>query len=212
MMSLTGGEDTELWMMEILTSSEVRLGQNTAYITVLGGAGNEQADSGQYPRSLFWLACRLRIPHNNGMENVKLRKARASDGEFAYQVRKLAFGKYVDQVWGWDETEQQRLHQKRFASQEFRVVQWSDIDVGILALVREHGVIKINQLLVLPDYQGKGIGGACLSRIIDKAAACESAVRVQVLKVNSRAMVFFERLGFRKIGETEIHVQMEKST
>jgi ribosomal protein S18 acetylase RimI-like enzyme len=152
----------------------------------------------------------MSFPDTTDMENLKLRKATASDSEFAFGVKKLVFGSYVDQVWGWDEEEQRQLHQRRFASQEFSVIQWSDIDVGILAIVREHGLIRINQLLILPDHQGKGIGGACMSRIIDDAAASGSPVRLQVLKINSRALAFFERLGFKRIGETDIHVQMEK--
>jgi len=57
------------------------------------------------------------------MENLRLRKALASDIEFAFKVKKLAFKKYIDQVWGWDETTQRQLHQRRFYSQEFKVIQ-----------------------------------------------------------------------------------------
>ncbi|UCG62250.1 MAG: GNAT family N-acetyltransferase [Candidatus Zixiibacteriota bacterium] len=145
------------------------------------------------------------------MENLVLRSTKPSDSEFAFQVKKLAFGEYVEQVWGWDENEQRRLHQKRFASQEFCVIQWSGIDVGVLAINREPDNLTVNQLFVLPEYQGKGIGRACMTRIINDAAISGSSVRLRVLKINRRAMVFFERLGFERIGETDTHVHMERS-
>jgi len=144
------------------------------------------------------------------MESLKLREATPSDSEFAYRVKKLAFGTYVEQIWGWDEEEQQKLHQKRFASQEFYVIQWSGVDVGVLAIDRERDNLTVNQLFVLPEYQGKGIGRACITRIINDAATSHSSFRLRVLKINSRAMTFFERLGFERIGESDTHVQMQK--
>lgn len=145
------------------------------------------------------------------MDNLRLKRATVSDSDFAYQVKKLAFGKYVEQVRGWNEAEQRALHQKRFASQEFYVIQWSDIEVGVLAFVRDPDCLTVNQLFILPEYQGRGIGRACMMQIINEAATSHSAVRLRVLKVNSRAMAFFEGLGFERIGESDMHVHMERS-
>jgi ribosomal protein S18 acetylase RimI-like enzyme len=144
------------------------------------------------------------------MDNLRLRKATANDMEFAYRTKRAAFRLYVEQVWGWDEEEQRQLHERRFASQDFQVIQVSGIDVGILAIVREPDCMKLNQLFILPEYQGRGIGTACMIRIIEDAAAYELPVRLQVLKVNSRAVAFYQRLGFRSIGESDTHVLMEK--
>lgn len=143
------------------------------------------------------------------MENLKLRQAAATDSEFAYRVKKLAFKTYVEKVGGWDEAEQRQLHERRFASQDFRVIQWSGVDVGVLATVRKHDCLKINQLFILPEHQSKGVGRACMMRIIDDAAASRTPVRLQVLKVNCRAAAFFERLGFDRVDETDTHVRME---
>jgi N-acetylglutamate synthase-like GNAT family acetyltransferase len=144
------------------------------------------------------------------MNNLRLRKATADDSEFAYRTKKEAFKEYVEKVWGWDEEEQLELHERRFASQEFQVVEVSGIDVGIVAVVRQPDCVKINQLFILPENQSKGIGAACMMRIIEEAVASELPVRLQVLKVNSRAVAFFQRLGFGSIGENDTHLLMEK--
>jgi ribosomal protein S18 acetylase RimI-like enzyme len=49
-----------------------------------------------------------------------------------------------------------------------------------------------------------------MMRVIENAAAFELPVRLRVLKVNSRAVAFYERLGFRTIGESGTHVLMER--
>lgn len=144
------------------------------------------------------------------MQNLKLRKATSDDSEFAYQTKKAAFREYVEKVWGWDEDEQRQMHRRRFASQDFYVIQVSRNDVGIMAVVRQPDHIKLNQMFILPEYQGKGIGAECMNKIIREATASMLPVRLQVLKVNNRAAMFYKRLGFRKTGENDTHILMEK--
>ena len=144
------------------------------------------------------------------MDNLELRTATADDSEFAYRTKKAAFSEYVEKVWGWDEEEQRRLHGRRFASQDVQVIQVSGIDAGILTVVRELDCVKLNQLFILPEYQNRGIGTACMMRVIEDAAASGFPVRLQVLKVNGRAVSFYRRLGFRSIGESDTHVFMER--
>lgn len=142
--------------------------------------------------------------------SVKLRRATPEDGEFAYRVKKTTLGDYVRQVWGWDEDEQRRLHQRRFASQDFRVIVVAGADAGVLALSHEADCLRVNQLLLLPEYQDKGVGTAIMRQVLDDATRSRQPVRLQVFKVNHRAVEFYRRLGFRDAGMDEIHVQMER--
>ncbi len=139
--------------------------------------------------------------------SVSLRTVAAQDSEFAYQVKKTTLAEYVWQLWGWDEAEQRRLHQRRFASQNFQVIV---ADVGILVVSKEPDCLRVNQLLVLPEYQGKGVGTACMRQVLDDAAGRRLPVRLKVLKVNRRASGFYWRLGFVDTGLDDTHVQMER--
>ncbi len=121
-----------------------------------------------------------------------MRTATADDYKFAYQTKKVAFREYVEQVHPWDEDEQRRLHERRFVSQDFRVIQVAGIDVGILAMNREPDCLKLNQLFILPEFQGRGIGTACLRSVIDEATTGGLSIRLQVLQVNHKAMEFFQ--------------------
>ena len=144
------------------------------------------------------------------MVEVDMRRATPADSEFAYQARKGAFRAYVEMTTGWDEAEQRQVHGRRFAEHEFRVIQVFGADVGILALGREPNCVKVNQLFILPEYQGRRIGELCMQRVIDDAVGKGLPIRLRVLKVNPRALAFFRRLGFESEGESETHVFMEK--
>jgi len=146
------------------------------------------------------------------MKNLKFRQATDSDSEFAYQTKKVALREYVEKVWDWDEDTQRQLHDRRYSSQEFQVVQLSGQDIGILVVVREPACIKVNQLYILPEYQNRGIGEACMIHIIQDAATYNLPVRLQVLKVNNRAKTFYQRLGFQITGQSETHILMERTS
>ena len=143
------------------------------------------------------------------MGKLKLRKAVADDNEFAYQTKKAAFHEYLKKASGWNEEEQRRLHQRRFGEHDFRIIQLSGVDVGIVAMSRQPDCINLHQMFILPEYQSKGIGEAVLTLIIEDAAA-KIPVRLRVLKVNPRALRFYQRLGFKQTGETETHFLMER--
>ena len=157
----------------------------------------------------------IRRPHVRrckAMDGVTLGQACPEDSEFAYCVKKAAFREYVEKVWGWDEDEQRRLHEQRFASQDFRVINIAGADVGIMAVVVEPNCLKVNQLFLLPEHQAKGVGRECMSRIIDEGRRLGLPVRLRVLKVNPRAAAFYQRLGFVCTGETATHVLMERDS
>jgi len=144
------------------------------------------------------------------VKNLKLRKATADDSEFAYQTKKASFREYLEKASVWNEEEQRKLHQRRFAEHDFRIIHLSGVDVGILAMSRQPDRIKLNQMFILPEYQCKGIGGACMTLVITEAAVSELTIQLRVLKVNPRALMFYQRLGFKQTGATETHILMER--
>lgn len=145
------------------------------------------------------------------MHDLILRAASALDSDFAYHVKKSAFREYVEKVWGWNEAEQRQLHERRFLPSNCRVIQLSGRDIGVLCLLRNADCVNLKQLFILPEHQCKGIGKACMLQVIRDADAWGLPVRLQLLKVNHRALVFYKRLGFNDIGETPTHRQMQRA-
>lgn len=141
---------------------------------------------------------------------MKLRKATSRDNEFAFQTKKAAFKIYVDMVWKWDEEEQRKMHEERFNDQ-FQIIQISGKDIGILTTLKTEDCLNINQLLIIPEYQNQGIGKRCMLNVLEAAKKENLPVRLRVLKVNPRAHNFYKDLEFRKIGETDTHIELERS-
>ena len=144
------------------------------------------------------------------MKELSLRKAHTSDSEFVFTVKQAAFREYVEQVWGWNDNYQRELHNRRFTAQDVCIIQFRGTDVGFLATSSTPDTRNVHQLFILPEYQGKGIGSACMTRIVDHASLEVKSVALQVLKVNTRGITFYQRLGFSIIGESPTHFQMER--
>ena len=144
------------------------------------------------------------------MEALNIRKARTTDSEFVFAVKKAAFREYVEQIWGWDDTYQKDLHNRRFNSQDLRIIQFRGTDVGFLSTSITPDTFKVDQIYILPEYQGKGIGAACMKRVIDDANLEQKPVTLQVLKINIRATAFYQRLGFAIVDENSTHFQMKR--
>jgi ribosomal protein S18 acetylase RimI-like enzyme len=128
----------------------------------------------------------------------------------AYEVKRAAFQEYAEQVWGWDEDRQWELHMTRFSAQEFFVVRYGGQAVGILAIVLKPGELTLNQLFLLPEFQGRGLGRDCMTWVAGLAG--ERTISLSVLKVNPRAARFYESIGFEPTGETETHIQMQRKS
>ncbi|HYD84131.1 MAG TPA: GNAT family N-acetyltransferase, partial [Opitutus sp.] len=59
-----------------------------------------------------------------------------------------------------------------------------------------------------PAFQGNGLGSAVVRNVLESAAALQLSVRLQVLKVNTRARDLYLRLGFTIYQETLTHFLM----
>ena len=145
------------------------------------------------------------------MEELSFRKAHASDSEFVFAVKEAAYREYVEQVWGWDDNYQRERHNREFASYNLYILQFCGTDVGFLITSCASDTLKVNQIFILPEYQGRGIGSACMTRIVDDAGLEGKSVVLKVLKVNTRGIALYQRLGFTIVGEDSIYFQMEKS-
>lgn len=66
----------------------------------------------------------------------------------------------------------------------------------------DKGIAHLNQIYVLPDLQGQGIG-ADLLREIEECFPEAKAMRLEVDVENSGAIAFYKRMGYTQIGRTE---------
>jgi ribosomal protein S18 acetylase RimI-like enzyme len=142
--------------------------------------------------------------------DIGLRSTTSADSEFVYQTKKAALGKYIAQTWGWDEQFQREYHGKHFDPSVIQIVTLQDKDIGWVVVTRSDDQIQMRELYILPEYQRREIGSHLVSKLLEEAREKHVPVRLGVLKVNP-ARRFYEKLGFRVVGETETHYLMEVS-
>jgi ribosomal protein S18 acetylase RimI-like enzyme len=141
--------------------------------------------------------------------DVTLRSATDQDSAFVFLVKKAALGRYIEQTWGWDEEFQLQFHEKDYDPSETNIIVESGRDVGWMVVTEGEQEFLLQEIYLHPDHHGQGIGSYLVRQLLAKADREHKTVKLTVLKVNTRARQLYERLGFKKTGETEHHHVMQ---
>ena len=126
------------------------------------------------------------------------------------ELHRAALGAYVDATWGWDDDEQRRLFDGRFARDGLNVIEIEGEAVGMLAFEEREDEIFLASIELVPCWQGQGIGTDIVSLLLDTAEATRKPLRLRVLRTNPRAAALYRRLGLEVVDETETHVLMAR--
>jgi ribosomal protein S18 acetylase RimI-like enzyme len=137
------------------------------------------------------------------------RSAKPDDFALLKMIHEKTLRPYVELIWGWDEELQEVLLRKKFDPGKLQVIQLGGKDIGILQLERRPDVVFLANLLILPEYQRKGLGSLIIKDIIESAE--NRPVTLSVLKPNP-AKNLYERLGFEVIDQDEIRYKMKRNT
>lgn len=132
---------------------------------------------------------------------VELRAAQESDVPFLLQLRALSLEPHEKKA-GLPPSAQRRLERVRAHFEAGQVIELAGQPVGLVKVVRSAQRWKLLQLQVLPQYQGRGIGTEVVLDVLKQARAVHLPVVLTVLKENP-AKRFYERVGFRVVGERE---------
>ena len=138
------------------------------------------------------------------MQQFEVRQATPGDRDRLYRIRRAAMRPYVEQIEGWDEEFQERRFRESFDHTKTQVVVKDGHAIGLLGVSECEWATFIDQIEIVPEYQGRGIGTALINNVL--ARGCP--VELDVLKVNVDARRLYERLGFRVTAETERHYHM----
>lgn len=140
---------------------------------------------------------------------IQYRKATDKDFELALQIKSRSIKIYIDKIWGWDDIVQLEYHRNDFNPATLQIILDNHgHEIGLLDIREDDGLIYIKSILIDHSAQGKGIGTQILTKIIQQSAQSNKKIELQVYKINEKARKLYERLGFKIIGQTELHYQM----
>lgn len=146
-------------------------------------------------------------PDRVRIEGVEFRREAAAmrDYGFIYRLRRETLRPHLDAL-AMPDGEQVRFCAS-FDASRHRVVWRGESRAGAISVLERPGALHLANLHLLPGHQRQGLGTALLRDLQNRAAARELAVTTQVLKRNP-ALRFYERLGFRIIGEQGLRYRL----
>jgi len=140
---------------------------------------------------------------------ITLRLATDSDRAFAREAHhKGYYETVIRQFGGWDEAAQDRFFEEDWHSAPHSVLICDGTPCGYVSVEENRAYTAVRELVVHPDYRGKGIGSTVLKGIIDSAHRRGVPVKLGVLHENN-ARFFYHKLGFAEYGRTEAHILMK---
>ena len=142
-------------------------------------------------------------------EDSVLRQAVAADFDLTFAIKKSAGGRYIQDVFGWDEQVQIGFHKSQFSPANTDLIVRNGTVVGWISVFDHEDHVKIEELYVLPEFQNMGIGTSVLLHAIEHARRRNVTVRLRVLGINRCGIRLYERLGFRRREEDGPFIHME---
>jgi ribosomal protein S18 acetylase RimI-like enzyme len=82
------------------------------------------------------------------------------------------------------------------------------VRAGIVRIVEHDEAIALEQIEVLPQFQGKGIGTTLIESLIERASTTCKAIDLSVFVSNLGARRLYERLGFQVVSESDRDMKM----
>ena len=109
---------------------------------------------------------------------------------------------------GINSTQQDHIDRILYCFENAQLIFLNGQRIGHLKVFEDSEKIELIQIQLEPSHQGKGIGREVINSIIEKSIREGKPLALSVLKGN-RARKLYERLGFKKVKETDFSVLME---
>jgi ribosomal protein S18 acetylase RimI-like enzyme len=137
------------------------------------------------------------------------RPATETDRDLARRVHHEAYRDAVERQFGrWVEAEQDRFFAAAWVAARHEIVLCDGQPCGYVCVEECADDVHVRELVIMPEFQGRGIGTALLGEALERARGRGVPVRLGTFHHN-RAAELYRRLGFREVGRTRSHILME---
>jgi len=138
------------------------------------------------------------------MEEITLRESTDSDEFFVNNLTKLVMSEYVEKTWHEVKDQEYYYELNKFNSLCTKIIQYKGVDIGRISITKNNNVVKLDEIHILPEYQGKKIGSSLIKSLLRDSLV---PVELSVL-TNNPAKELYQRLGFEKYGNNDFRWQM----
>lgn len=145
---------------------------------------------------------------NRGTPEV--RRATEADTEFLVDLARVAYADVVArQFGGWQEGVHGARYLQKIREQPFDIILLDGVRAGTVQTIEEHTRVVVNELVVHPDFQGRGIGTWALEGVLRQARFLGKPVWLHTMCENHTARAFYRRHGFIETAVRDVYVEME---
>ncbi|BDH60582.1 hypothetical protein MTP04_07120 [Lysinibacillus sp. PLM2] len=155
------------------------------------------------------------------MIEVEIIRAGEDESDFLFEVYESSRMSEV-RKWGWEQNQitqflkmqyqlQQQSYLLYYPNLETNIIYFQNKKVGRLLLANLIDKQVIVDITILSNYQNRGIGTYIISNIQNGAKIQKKVVQLSVFYTNKSALKLYEQLGFEKVNENEMYIQMEWS-
>jgi GNAT superfamily N-acetyltransferase len=137
-----------------------------------------------------------------------LRQALESDIEPMMRIGHDGIRPYVEQLWGWDQADQELRFRENFDLARIKIVSIDSQDVGYLNVVNHDDHVFLAGIYLDRQYRRRGLGAELIGDLLRNCRSLHKPLRLPVLRTNP-AQRLYARLGFRQAEVTETHIHME---
>lgn len=149
---------------------------------------------------------------------ITLRPEQPADEPFLLELYACARQEELD-LTGWDAAARQAFLNMQFRAMragyaatypkaDFCIVLLEAKPVGRQVIDLDGERVRVVDLALLPACRNRGMGEFLMRQILSEAELVRKPVCLQVLCA-SRALRFYQRLGFRMIGDNGVYLQLE---
>lgn len=143
------------------------------------------------------------------IKKIEKRPAQEKDNLFARETHHTAYRDVIVRQFGnFDQGMQDDFFDKSWKPENHEILLSNKQKIGYCSIDRYDNYFHVHELVLSPEFQGKGLGSKILNDLINEARDKKVSIKLQVLKEN-RAQHLYRKLGFQDIGTTDTHIQME---
>ena len=139
----------------------------------------------------------------------RLTSAQPSDTAWLEELRRSVYQELFQATWGgWDEDRHRRHFNECIRAGNISIIELDGIRIGMIQIFDEPNIVEVGEIQIQPSHQNRGVGTNVLKDVIADAHQRGKSVRLRVGLKNAKALRLYERLGFRRVTETETHHHM----
>ncbi|MBV8719950.1 MAG: GNAT family N-acetyltransferase [Chloroflexi bacterium] len=124
-----------------------------------------------------------------------MRLERRPTRNFARRVHHEAYRDVVERQFGaWDLAAQDAYFRAGWDAAPHEIIELDGVPVGYVCVEDRPGLVHVRELVVLPEFQNRGIGTAILQQVLAYAAGRGLPVQLGTLHANRAAALYVEQV------------------